>query len=475
MAQWRGHTRNVTVIGVLAVLVMAVVPGLLAGPAAARPVQRQCAVPAADGRSETARPEQVSIDSTRLATAVRFAASRMRTNIQVYRNNCLIGTGPLNGVSGNVPWNLFSSTKSVVSILAGIAYTQHRLRLDDSIADYLPRGLVDRDHAEITVRDLLQQTSGLREAIASEGLTAIADVDSDVVRQALATPVEHRPGTYFEYTQRAPDLLAAVVQHAVGEDLQTFAQRNLFDPLGIRREDYHWARDRSGNTYGFAFLFLPPNDFARLGLLMVNGGRWGERQILSPEYVRMATTPSRTNPCYAFLFWVNHSPCTGPTFPSRQLSVPAGRQLIAGMPSDAYAMVGFLQQNNFVVPSLGLLVTWTGVLGDVSADPGTVLSANPNSELYHDFFRLLAAAFVHPKLPDPGPYVPSVNLDLDLGRVIDPNVMAGAVGLGPYAPPGCTAISCGPVPLRLPLQGNPGCFALTCVPGLPQSPGRRGD
>src|SRR5699024_9305472 len=134
----------------------------------------------------------------------------------------------------------------------------------------------------------------------------------------LALPVEHEPGTFFEYTQHGPDLLAFVVQRAVGEDLQRFAQDNLFTPLGIDEGDYYWARDRSGNTYGYAFLYLPPVDFARLGLLMLNVGQWRDEQIISADYIDQARMPSETNRCYGYLFWVNDSPCTGPSFPSRQ-------------------------------------------------------------------------------------------------------------------------------------------------------------
>lgn len=111
----------------------------------------------------------------------------MRVNVQVLRNNCLIGRGPLNDHTDDLPGNLFSGTKSVVSIVA-------------------------------------------------EAATAGLDLDADVVTQALALPVEHELGTHFEYTQRGPDLLAHVVERAVGQDLQDYVQEHLFTPLGIDRD-----------------------------------------------------------------------------------------------------------------------------------------------------------------------------------------------------------------------------------------------
>lgn len=293
-----------------------------------------------------------------------------------------MGTAPQNTVTGDVPWQEWSVTKSVVSMLAGVAVTQGRLALDAPVGDYLEPGRGDAAHRAITVRQLLTETAGLQQSIVSEGLTALLDLDPDVVEQGLAAPVEHPPGTYFEYAQHVPDILAHVVERAVGEDLQAFAQRELFGPVGIAARDYYWARDRSGNTYGYAFLYLPPNDLARLGLLMLNDGAWNGTRIISADYVRQASAPSPANPCYGFLFWTNHAPCTGPSIPSRQTVDVAP---LAGLPTDAYAMVGFLQQNAFVVPSLDLLVTWNGVGGDVSPDLSTVISANIVSELYHDF------------------------------------------------------------------------------------------
>jgi CubicO group peptidase (beta-lactamase class C family) len=55
-----------------------------------------------------------------------------------------------------------------------------------------------------------------------------------------------------------PDLLAYVVQRAFGEDLLRFAQQKLFAPLGIAANSYFWLRDRAGDTYGYAWLFITP-------------------------------------------------------------------------------------------------------------------------------------------------------------------------------------------------------------------------
>nr|WP_256983216.1 hypothetical protein [Rhodococcus sp. 06-418-1B] len=255
-----------------------------------------------------------------------------------------------------------------------------------------------------------------------------------------------------------------MVENAVGEDLQAFAQRELFDPIGIAPQDYYWARDRTGHTYGFALMFLPPNDFARLGMLMANDGAWNGRRIIGSEYIRQLRTPSEANQCYGYLFWLNNTPCIGPSFPSQQtLNTP----MLAGMPDDAYAMVGFLQQNNFIIPSLGIQVTWNGVLGDVSPDLSTILSASTNSELYTNFFRALGEALPDEDLPSI-PYEPTFNPDIDVSSFFDPDILLGTLGLGPDA-----AVPTGPVAPPL-SDAPPGCLVFACLPVSPETPRRTG-
>ncbi|WP_245568941.1 serine hydrolase domain-containing protein [Nocardia concava] len=439
-------TRFVTGIVVAA---LAVALALIAGPVgtAAPDGLRQCQV--SDGRQpETATPEEVGLDSAALKRAVDFASDPTRFTVQVFRNNCLIGGGPNNQRAGGVAWNLWSGTKSVVSMVAGIAVDEHKLRVDDPIGAYLPAGLGDAEHRAITVRSLLTETSGMEIAIASEGITGLARLDPNVVAQALAMPVLHPQGETWQYSQRAVDLLVYVIQQAIGEDFQAYAQRNLFDPLGIRTSDYLWARDRSGNTYGHAHLVLPPDDYAKLGLLLVNRGNWHGRQLISTDYLTQATTPNDVNPCYGFLITVNGPDC---------------EDLFPGLPKDALQMAGMMRQDNFIVPSLGLLVSWTGV-----TVPGGAVS------FPHDVLRGVALAFRSPTLPDPGAYVPRPDTSLTDPMFLNPDATLSALGLGPMAYPGCGILECLGKPLYPPFgDWPPGCFVLGCAGPDPATPGIR--
>ncbi|MFX8441342.1 serine hydrolase, partial [Acinetobacter baumannii] len=80
-----------------------------------------------------------------------LVANPTRLNFKIFRNGCLVVTGPANERTGALPWNLWSATKSVVSLVAGIAADEGKLDLAAPIGEYLPAGLGDEAHRAILV------------------------------------------------------------------------------------------------------------------------------------------------------------------------------------------------------------------------------------------------------------------------------------------------------------------------------------
>lgn len=383
--------------------------------ASAAPIVQDCAPPAAGTDFSRAAPETVGVNPDALREAIDYASSRTRFSVQVHRNNCLIGEGQWNGTTADQPWQLFSATKGIVSLVAGVAWDRGKLDLDAPIGTYLPDDMGDAAHRAITVRQLLTQTSGLLESLPMEFVTV--GNDPDLPRQALALPIVREPGTDFQYSQRTPDLLAYVIGRAVGEDIQSFAQRELFGPIGIAPGSYNWLRDRSGNTYGYAHMFMRPNDFAKFGMLLVNDGEWNGKRVLSSDYVTKLGEPSPNNGCYSLLLWTNAGEtCVGPSVPTEDV---VGHRMIPSAPTDLYSLNGAMNQNVFVIPSLGMTVTWTGL------EASQASGSNPaDSELYHEFFRLLMRGVEDAEVADPGPFekgplLSSVPTDLTDQRVLE--------------------------------------------------------
>lgn len=414
--------------------------------AAASPV---CPPPQTGGAWPVERPERLDLDPERLQRAVEHATTHMAGTFRVYRYGCLAAEGPLNPVTGMRHQNMFSTTKTVAALVLGRAETLGYLKVSDPIGKYFPAA--DAAHRAVTLRQLLTQTSGLQMQWADQ----LNIAKPDEVRATLNTPFDHQPGSYFEYNQTPVTLLLAAVQRAVGQDVQTFAQRQLFDKLGITPNDWFWQRDRAGNTLGWAFLYTKPDVFmSRIGALLLNDGSWRGKRVISGSYLKGLRTSSAHNAGYGYLTWLNRGPYINPGLNERTVHQ---RPPIASAPGDMYMAAGFHGQFIFVIPSLRMVVTRTQ-----TPESDTTVSTGPSGERpdriaefmgsdfgvgEHELFRLLMAAVTDVQMPDPGPFDDPSDLNGDPGRFLrDPAPVAGGLGVGPNATPGCDPLGCDGAP-----------------------------
>jgi hypothetical protein len=109
----------------------------------------------------------------------------------------------------------------------------------------------------------------------------------DWVGHALRRPMAAGPGERFEYDSGSSHLLSAVVQRATGEPAASFARRHLFERIGMT--SVVWPADPGGISSGGTFLEMTARDAARFGLLYLERGRWGDRRIVSEDWVREST------------------------------------------------------------------------------------------------------------------------------------------------------------------------------------------
>ena len=201
--------------------------------------------------------------------------------------------------------NLKSASKSVLSALVGIAIAEGHLRLDTSVASVLGGSWSsdEPDKRNIEVGHLLTMTSGLE----STSFSAYGNWVSsrDWVDWALRRPLSSHPGDRFSYSTGNTHLLSAVLTAATGESTLDFARRRLFGPLGIER--LSWERDPRGIYLGGNNLSLRPRDMAKFGMLYLDRGLWGDRQLVPWEWVDDSTRPvvrSRWGSYYGYLWWL---------------------------------------------------------------------------------------------------------------------------------------------------------------------------
>ncbi|RDI46397.1 serine hydrolase domain-containing protein [Nocardia mexicana] len=404
-----------------------------------------CAEPAAGAAFRGADPAEVGMDPAATHAALEFGTRTGGVAIQVYRHGCLVGDRT---PTGNVPLPLASATKGVASAVVGRAVTLGYFGLDDPLGKFFPQA--DSAHAGLTVRQVLNQTTGLHFSWPAD----VSGLYTDSVLQTLAQPAEYPPGTTFQYAQNVLALLPKIIERTTGTDFPDFAQRELLQPLGIARENWIWLRDRSGNTAVNGGLAMRPDDLGRLGQLMLHEGAWGGTQLIDPDYIGQARTGSDANPGYGFLTWLNSS--------DTYMGVEAPRSLrhdnpqFPGSPRDMYSFEGALGQFVTVVPSRDMVIVRLGVPTRLDTkNPISMVtgSGNPDTkELYH---RITAAVTDLPAEPYVNPYtLPSPPLSIrnldDLAKLADPlNAAAILLGVGPYASTGCNVLWCNgkPVPV----------------------------
>jgi CubicO group peptidase (beta-lactamase class C family) len=233
--------------------------------------------------------------------------------------------------------NIQSCTKSFTSILTGIALSKHYLdSLNQTFSSLCPGYFVThQDKKTITVANALTMKTGIN-FNDGDNTRPLYETKGSSMDYILSLPKNYEPGIVFQYNDGAPHFISAAIQERYGRPLSSFADEFLFKPLGIT--DWKWESANDGITFGAFSIFLKPRDVAKFGQLLLQNGKWGNRQVVDSSWIAEATKPVVTmyspGSSYGYYFWV---------FPAY----------------GGYAAVGHGGQFIFVVPSKKLVVIYT--------------------------------------------------------------------------------------------------------------------
>jgi CubicO group peptidase (beta-lactamase class C family) len=239
-------------------------------------------------------PKAAGIDPAALERLVKRAEETHSDALVVLQDGKVVGDWRFGKPAG--PIEAMSATKSVVGLAIGRLVTAGKLRLDDPVATFYPEWK-GTPKEKITIRHLLDHTSGLKSNPTTEEIYS----SRDVVKVALDAPLASEPGATFFYNNKAVNLLAGIVEKAAGKKLDEYLRDELFASLGMTR--FAWMRDPSGNPHGMAGLQIDPLDFARIGQLMLDEGKLQGRQILTPEWVRESVPKGGDGERRSSLLW----------------------------------------------------------------------------------------------------------------------------------------------------------------------------
>ena len=254
--------------------------------------------------------------------------------------------------------DLRSVTKSVISLLFGVMLDRKLIKdIDGAIIDWFPEYLDLRtpEKERVSLRHLLTMSAGLE----WNDYVPIADpknsemcmlASADQYRYVLEQPVVAPGGQVWNYNSGCTLLLEAEIAKAAGGALDDVAREFLLEPLGIT--DFAWTKNFKSGILEVGGLRLCSRDLAKIGQLVLNGGNWNGRQIVSERWVKESTAahigPEELTYFYGYQWWLGRS------------------LLVEGREVPWICAMGHGGQRIFAVPALDLVAEVTAGL---YADP----------------------------------------------------------------------------------------------------------
>jgi CubicO group peptidase (beta-lactamase class C family) len=209
------------------------------------------------------------------------------------------------GFNANTRAESASMHKSVLGIVVGQAVADGRIAsLDLPVSRWLTEWK-DDPRGAITLRQMLQMTSGL-EALPFDmrkgALASLTQLGADVTPVLLSLKLADPPGEVFNYGSAVSQLVGVIVERATGRRYADYLSTRLWQPLGAA--DAWVSLDHPGGLAKTSGTLLArPEDWMRLGLLFIDDGRVGAKQVVDPTWLTAMTAPSPKNPNYGMQLW----------------------------------------------------------------------------------------------------------------------------------------------------------------------------
>ena len=310
------------------------------------------------GQWRTSAPQDQALDKKILKKLVkRIRAGKIGglDSLLIVRNGYLVTEEYFHGWGPDALHTLQSDTKSITSLLVGAALLQGKISsVNEKVVDLFPeyrkiKNLDDRK-ASMSLQDLLTMRTGFDWSEANytgSPLQQLNDCQCDWMKFVLNWPMREDPGTRFEYNSGGVILLGGAIRNATEMPTDVFAQRSLFDPLGITQVRWYYGQDGSAHTGGG--LNMRPQDMAKIGYLVLRNGRWEDKQIVSEDWLKQSMQHAVRSPRtfgshwvdYGYLWWLLPLDAEGPD-------------------ADIYTASGALGQWIFIIPRFDMVVVVTG-------------------------------------------------------------------------------------------------------------------
>ena len=234
-------------------------------------------------------PEAEGLSSEAIIKFIDAADAARDSSIELHsfmivRHGKVLAEGWWSPYRHDLKHTMYSASKSFTSTAIGLAEAEGKLKLTDKVISFFPESLPDTISpylAQMDIDDLLKMSAG-------HEIEPQVTITDNWIKTFLAAPIVNEPGTVFLYNSAATFMLSAILQKVTGEKLIDFLTPRLFEPLGIKDAD--WEVNPQGINVGGWGLRIKTEDMAKLGLLYLQKGKWGDQQILTEEWVNAATS-----------------------------------------------------------------------------------------------------------------------------------------------------------------------------------------
>ena len=213
----------------------------------------------------------------------------------------------------------FSVTKSYLSAVTGIAYDNKLIKSEeDYVSSYLWDKTFDGNkNSRISWEHLLNQSSDWHGNLF--GINHWEDrPDINKSIDEWRTEPQKEPGAFYKYNDVRVNVLAYSLLQVFRESLPKILKKTIMDPIGAS-DSWRWygyenswvnmdglmIQSVSGGGHNGGGIFINSEDHARFGLLYLNNGMWNDKKIISKDWIKKSITPSKTNPEYGYMWWIN--------------------------------------------------------------------------------------------------------------------------------------------------------------------------
>jgi CubicO group peptidase (beta-lactamase class C family) len=242
-----------------------------------------------------------SINESNLKHLLERARETNSEALIIYQNDRLVVEEYMGIGRPDVKIETMSCTKSIVGLAVACLLTDGLLKnLDVPVHEFYSEWKQGQKEG-ITVRHLVTMTSGIQN---NPNASVEIYPSQNFVQLALAAELSASPGEVWSYNNKSLNLMAGIIQKITGKRMDVYIGERLFKPLEIT--DFSWSLDASGNPHVMSGCQIKPGDFVKLGLLLLNNGKYQNVEVIKPTDIAQVTTPCEKFKGYGMLWWLDY-------------------------------------------------------------------------------------------------------------------------------------------------------------------------